>query len=92
MLSIANKAFTSVVMLNVTTMNVVAPFLTAVASQVKLVPRFLVEKPFPDNVLKGGVRIQMAGLAALTKWCFGQTVFNRKTWNSSMHYYEINLM
>jgi hypothetical protein len=46
MLSIANKAFTSVVMLNVTTMNVVAPFLTAVASQVKMVPRLLVENTF----------------------------------------------
>jgi hypothetical protein len=48
MLSVANKAFTSVVMLmlNVTTINVVAPFLTAVASQVKLVPRFLVENTF----------------------------------------------
>jgi hypothetical protein len=52
MLSIANKAFTSVVMLNVTTMNVVALFLTAVASQVKLVPRFLVENTFFPTTFK----------------------------------------
>ncbi len=75
-----SKAFKSVVMLmlNVTTMNVVAPFLTAVASQVKLVPRFLVENPFSRHRFKKRRADQDGGSSCVDEVVFRADGFQPK--------------